>query len=48
MFGMLGGLVHVFNVASIASVLLMSEALVAEIPEEKPPAPAGPPGGDMY
>jgi len=36
------------NGASIASLLLMTEALVAEIPEEKPPAPAGPPGGDMY
>jgi chaperonin GroEL len=36
------------NGASIASLLLTTEALVAEIPEEKPPAPAGPPGGDMY
>ncbi len=36
------------NGASIASLLLTTEALVAEIPEEKPAAPAGPPGGDMY
>ena len=37
------------NGASIAGLLLTTEALVAEIPEEKPPpAPAGPPGGDMY
>ena len=35
------------NGASIASLLLTTEALVAEIPEEKA-APAGPPGGDMY
>ena len=36
------------NGASIASLLLTTEALIAEIPEDKPPAPAGPPGGDMY
>ena len=37
------------NGASIAGLLLTTEALVAEIPEKKPPAPAGgPPGGDMY
>ncbi len=36
------------NGASIASLLLTTEALVAEIPEDKPAAPAGPPGGDMY
>ena len=36
------------NSASIASLLLTTEALVAEIPEDKPAAPAGPPGGDMY
>jgi len=35
------------NGASIASLLLTTEALIAEIPEEKPVA-AGPPGGDMY
>ena len=35
------------NAGSIASLLLTTEALVAEIPEEKRPA-AGPPGmGDM-
>jgi chaperonin GroEL len=34
------------NAGSIASLLLTTEALIAEIPEEKPPAaPAGPPGG---
>ena len=37
------------NGASIAGLLLTTEALVVEIPEEKPPpAPPGPPGGDMY
>ena len=39
------------NAGSIASLLLTTEALVAEIPEEKPEAPAGgpPPGmGGMY
>ena len=37
------------NGASIASLLLTTEALVAEIPEDKPAMPAGgPPGGDMY
>ena len=35
------------NGASVAGLLLMTEALVAEIPEKKPP-PAMPPGGDMY
>ena len=34
------------NAGSIASLLLTTEALIAEIPEEKPDAPpAGPPGG---
>ena len=33
------------NAASIASLLLTTEALVAEKPEKNPPAPAGPPGG---
>ena len=33
------------NAGSIASLLLTTEALIAEIPEEKPAAPAGPPGG---
>jgi len=37
------------NAASIASLLLTTEALIADIPEEAPPAPpAGPPGGGMY
>ncbi len=35
------------NAASIASLLLTTEALVADIPEPEPPAPA-PPGGGMY
>jgi chaperonin GroEL len=37
------------NGASIAGLLLTTEALIAEIPEDKPAPPAGgPPGGDMY
>ena len=38
------------NAASIASLLITTEALVAEKPEEKKPGPAMPPGGygDMY
>ena len=36
------------NGASIASLLLTTEALIAELPEKPAPAPAGPPGGDMY
>jgi chaperonin GroEL len=40
------------NAASIASLLLTTEALVADKPEEKKPGPAMPPGGgyggDMY
>ena len=35
------------NAASIASLLLTTEAMVAEIPEEKKEAPAGPGGGGM-
>ena len=35
------------NASSIASLLLTTEALIAEIPEEKKDAPAGPPGGGM-
>ena len=35
------------NAASIASLMLTTEALVAEIPEKEPPAPAGGPGGGM-
>ena len=33
------------NAGSIASLLLTTEALIAEIPEEKPDAATGPPGG---
>ncbi|MEN8150193.1 MAG: chaperonin GroEL [Planctomycetota bacterium] len=36
------------NAASIATLLLTTEALVSEIPEEKNDMPAGMPGGDMY
>jgi len=36
------------NASSVASLLLTTEAIVSEIPEEKKPAPAGPPGGGMY
>ncbi len=36
------------NAASIASMVLTTECLVAEKKEEKPAAPAGPPGGGMY
>ncbi len=36
------------NAASIASLLLTTEALVADIPEEAPAAPPAPPGGGMY
>ena len=40
--------VAVENAASIAGLMLTTEALVAEIPEKEPPAPPMPPGGDMY
>ena len=36
------------NAASIASLLLTTEAVVADIPEPEPPAPPAPPGGGMY
>ena len=36
------------NAASIASILLTTEAVVADIPEKEPPMPAGGPGGGMY
>lgn len=40
------------NAASIASMVLTTESLVAEIPEKEPPMPPGgagmPPGGGMY
>ena len=35
------------NAASIASMMLTTEAVVTEKPEKTPPAPAGPPGGMM-
>jgi len=36
------------NGASIASLLLTTDAIVSEIPEKKEKMPAGPPGGGMY
>jgi len=36
------------NGASIASLLLTTDAIVSEIPEKKETPPAGPPGGGMY
>jgi chaperonin GroEL len=36
------------NGASIASLLLMTDAIVSEIPEKKEKMPQGPPGGGMY
>ena len=36
------------NAASIGAMILTTECLVTEKKEEKPPAPAGPPGGGMY
>jgi chaperonin GroEL len=36
------------NAASIAGLMLTTEALVTEIPEKDPPAPPMPPGGGMY
>jgi chaperonin GroEL len=33
------------NAASIASMILTTEALITDIPEEEPQMPAGPPGG---
>ena len=35
----------VSNAASIASMILTTEALITDLPEEKPAMPAGPPGG---
>jgi chaperonin GroEL (HSP60 family) len=32
----------------VKSLMLTTEALISEIPEEKKPAPAGPSMGDMY
>jgi chaperonin GroEL len=37
------------NAASIAAMILTTEALITDIPEPEPPPPAGPPGGGgMY
>jgi chaperonin GroEL len=36
------------NAASVASLLLTTEAMVAEKPREKEPMPPMPPGGGMY
>jgi len=36
------------NGASIASLLLTTDAVVSEIPEKKEAPPAAPPGGGMY
>jgi chaperonin GroEL len=36
------------NASSVASLMLTSDALVADIPKEDKAAPAMPPGGDMY
>jgi len=36
------------NAASIAAMILTTEALITDIPESEPPVPAGPPGGGMY
>jgi chaperonin GroEL len=36
------------NAASVAGMILTTEALVTELPEKKPAAPAAPGGADMY
>jgi chaperonin GroEL len=36
------------NAASVAGLLLTTEAMIAEKPEKKPDLPPMPPGGDMY
>ena len=36
------------NAASVVSLMLTSDALVADIPKEEKVGPAMPPGGDMY
>jgi chaperonin GroEL len=38
------------NAASIAGLMLTTEAVITEVPEKEPAAPAMPPGGmgDMY
>ena len=35
------------NAASVAAMVLSTEALITDIPEPEPPAPAGAPGGGM-
>jgi len=40
--------VALHNAASVASLLLTTEALVTDIPEEKPAAAPPMPHGDMY
>ncbi|MBI2321527.1 MAG: hypothetical protein HYU88_05415, partial [Chloroflexi bacterium] len=35
------------NAASIAAMILTTEALITELPEKKPPMPPGPPHGGM-
>ncbi len=35
------------NASSIAGLMITTEALVADIPQDEPPMPAGPPGGEM-
>ncbi len=36
------------NAASIAALMITTETLIAELPEQEAPAPPMPPGGDMY
>ena len=36
------------NAASIAGLMITTETLIAELPEQEAPAPPMPPGGDMY
>ena len=36
------------NASSVASMVLTTESLVADIPEKNPPAPAAPDMGGMY
>ena len=36
------------NAASVASMILTTESLVADIPEKNPPMPAAPDMGGMY
>jgi len=36
------------NAASVASLMITTQAMVAEKPEKKAPMPPMPPGGGMY